>query len=605
MEDHPHNEERPPSLSARLARRLSRSARGVWEFDIRFPFWDLLNALEESRALRTKVYAGAGLVAIAVGACVWYYPTWRQENAIRVTAQWITAGKLDRASYALRDAVRIAPNRPETWSVAAIFEMRLGHMDSAANCIARAAQLAPDNLELKYECAAISLLAARLEQADKALASVPADVKAKSAYAERLTGELARLRNQMDVARAHFDAAIRLDGQPLPNDEVPLGVVLLSSPRPEERARGRMLLEKWAPDPLWGVNALRALLSEAQSRSDGPEMVRYAEALRIHPARNPNDVVDCLGALDKADAAHFAAALSETEQAFAFDLGSTANLVGWLSLHGRTAEAVRWVKTLPPDFSHTPPVVYAMSEALRVSGDWKGLGEWTGNGAWSSELSYIREGYALNAARHLGQTAAADALWAHLLSSASAVPSQAYFMAGEFLVWGWKDEAVRLWWITADSPGLTMNSLGMLTRYYDREHDAGGMFRVFSRIRGLHQDDPIVANNFAYLAALTGNNPLLAEQVARDNAQRFPNDPDYWATYAFILNRNGRTDRALAILEPRKAAAVTSSSFAFTYGLVLTGAGRTSDARAAFAHVNVQALTTEELKLLSAARSQL
>jgi predicted Zn-dependent protease len=163
---------------------------------------------------------------------------------------------------------------------------------------------------------------------------------------------------------------------------------------------------------------------------------------------------------------------------------------------------------------------------------------------------------------------------------------------------------VKLWWITADSAGLTMNSLGMLTRYYDREHDAEGMYRVFSRIRGLHQDDPIVANNFAYLAALTDNNPLFAEQVAHDNAERFPNNPEYWATYAFILNKNGRTDRALAILEPRRAAATKSSSFAFTYGLVLASLGRAADARAAFAHVNLQALTTAEVRLLNAARAQ-
>jgi tetratricopeptide (TPR) repeat protein len=604
MENSHHDEDRPPPLPIRWVRKLARLVRWLQHLDIRFPIWDFLNALESSPALRLKVYLTAGVLAVAAGTGIWLYPAWRQGNSIRVAAQWIKSGKLDRASDALREAVRLAPNRSETWAVAAIFEIRLGHMDSATNCIARAAQLDPANIELKYEWAAISLLAARLGEADKALAGVPDDVKAKSAYAERLEGELARLRNQMGAARRHFDAAVRLDGQPLPNDEVPLGVVLLSSPRGEERDRGRALLEKWAPDPLWGVNALRALLSEAQSRGDGPAVVRYAGELRVHPARNPNDVVDCLGALDKADPAGFKEALTETEQAFAYDLGSTANLVGWLSLHNRTAEAVRWVRTLPRDFSHTPPVVYAMAEALRVGNDWSGLREWTLPGAWSNELSFIREGYALNAARHLGENALAETDWRELLAEAPAHPSQAYFLAGEVYVWGWNAEAEKLWWITADSPGLTMNSLGMLTRYYDREHDAEGMYRVFARMHGLHQDDPIVSNNFSYLAALTGNNALLAEQVARDNAQRFPDEPAYWATYAFTLHTNGQTARALAILEPRAAAAAKSSPFAFTYGLVLAASGRHADALAAFAHVDTPALTTREIQLLTAARSQ-
>jgi len=604
MENLHPDEDRTPSFPAVFRRKLLSLARRIKHFDIRFPFWDLLNALEESRTLRIKVYAVSGALAVAAGIVIWQYPTWRQNNAIRVTAQWITAGKLDRASDVLREAVRLAPNRSETWAVAAIFEIRLGHMDSATNCIARAAELDPGNIELKYEWAAISLLAARLGEADRALSGVPADVKAKSAYAQRLVGELARLRNQVGPARQHFDAAIRLDGKPLPNDEVPLGVVLLSSPRMEERVRGRALLEKWAPDPLWGVNSLRALLSEAESRGDAPEMVRYAEELRIHPARNPGDVIDCLGALDKADATQFASALAETEQAFAYDLGSTANLVGWLSLHRRTAEAVRWVATLPRDFSHTPPVVYAMSEALRVSNNWKGLREWTQPGAWSNELSFIREGYAMDAARNLGDSAGAADIWQKLIAASPANPSQAYFLAGAIYVWGWKSEAVKLWWITADSPGLAMNSLGLLAREYDLAHDADGMYRVFSRIRGLHQDDPIVANNYAYLAALTGNNPILAEQVARDNAQRFPDRADYWATYAFVLYRNGQTDRALSILEPRAAAAKKSRAFAFTYGIVLAAAGRTSDARMELSRVNPRALTTAELQLFNSARGQ-
>ena len=604
MENSHHDEDRPPPLPIRLGRRLASFARWLRHLDIRFPIWDFLNALESSRALRIKIYIAAGAVALAAGAGIWLYPAWRQGNSIRVAAQWIKAGKMDRASDALRDAVRLAPNRSETWAVAAIFEIRLGHLDSATNCIARAAQLEPGNIELKYEWAAISLLAARLGEAGKALSGVPEEVKAKSAYAQRLEGELARLSNQMGPARRHFDAAVRLDGQPLPNDEVPLGVVLLSSPRQDERDRGRTLLEKWAPDPLWGVNALRALLSEAQSRSDSPAVVRYAEELRVHPARNPNDVVDCLGALEKADAGRFEPALAETEQAFAFDLGSTANLVGWLSLHNRTAEAVRWVQTLPRDFSHTPPVVYALAEALRVANDWKGLREWTKPGAWSNELNYVREAYSMNAARHLGDKAQADAIWVHLVSSAPSHSGEAYFLAGEVYVWGWNAEAEKLWWITADLPGLTMNSLGMLTRYYDRERNADGMYRVFARMHGLHQDDPIVSNNFSYLAALTGNNPILAEQVARDLAQRFPNDPAYWATYAFTLHANGNTARALAILEPRAAAAASSSPFAFTYGLVLSASGRKAEARAALAHVKTTALTTRELQLLNAAQSQ-
>jgi tetratricopeptide (TPR) repeat protein len=606
MEKLPPDDDPSDSPPDRLGvRRFTGFFRRLTAFDIRFKVWDALNALESNRALRWKIYVSAGAVALATAGGIWYYPVWRQNNAIRVTAQWLAAGKLDRASDSLREAVQLAPNRSDTWAIAAIFEERLGHLDMAANCEARASELAPDDVNLKYQWAAMSLLAARLTEADRALSSVPEAVKVKSAYAERLAGELARLRNETAAARKHFDAAVRLDPTPLPNDEVPLGVVLLSSPRADERVRGRTLLEKWAPDPLWGANALRVLMSEAQSRKDNPAVVRYAEALRIHPARSTNDEIDCLGALEKADAAHFKSALADTEQAFGYDAGSASNLTAWLCGRGRSGEAVRWLRSLPSDFTHTQPVVYAMAEALRVAGDWKGLRDWTKAGSWDANLEYVRQGYSLNAARNLGDTALADRLWKGMLSAAATNGGQAYFVAGIFHVWGWSDEANQLLWITAGVPGLAMNSLGLLARNYDLQHNAEGMYRAFAKLHGLRQDDPIFANNFAYLAALTGNDRLRAVEVARRNTERFPGEAAYWSTYAFTLYRDGRTAEALAALEPRAAAAKTSRAFAFTYGLVLASAGRSADARAAFADIKPEELNDLELQLFNSARSHL
>src|SRR4029079_5531499 len=88
-------------------------------FDPREQWWRMLDFLEARRSLRRLLLISVGLI-LAIGAgWIWVYPRWSQRNAIRITRQWIDAGKLDHAAETLKQAFTDAPQKPEVWQLAA------------------------------------------------------------------------------------------------------------------------------------------------------------------------------------------------------------------------------------------------------------------------------------------------------------------------------------------------------------------------------------------------------------------------------------------------------------------------------------------------------
>ena len=599
---HQPNEKEPgedqPDPSHSMWRRYSAWFRA---FDLRDRWWRLLDLVETRRALRRTLYGLLAAVLVIGSLRVWAYPWWIKRNAIVLARQWISAGQLDFAAEAVQNAVITAPEKPETWRLAAELARLRGRKAEAVEHARHAAMLGLEDSQYVLEWASMALKADMPEEADRALASLSSEDATHSAFAQRLLGELARRRVQLTAAKNHFEAALLLDG-PVATDEVPLGLVLLNATDPAERKRGLDLLGKWTANREWGATALRTLLGDAMARDERPAMLQWAEALRANPGCTVGDMPNCLAALSRADERHFADALATLERNHAVSPDAAAQLIGWLNQIGRSANAVGWMKTLPQGGLKHPPLAVVGAEALRLTAAWAQLRDWTQQGDWGSDLEFLRWAYGMQAARALGDKAQANEFWRTLRSDAATNSGRAIFAGDTIYAWGLVDEAEVLWWAAADQGGPNaIQALGTLARYYQVRRDAEGQYRAFRQLHFAHPQDADVSNNLVYFAALTGHDGSLAERLAAENLARDPQNLTYLATRSFVLFMDGRASDALALLKPRAAEVEKSPALAFAYGLALAGTGNKAEARALLGK-NLQAtLATREADLIKTA----
>ncbi len=578
--------------------RLQRLRTRLEVFNLRDYWWKSLDVFESSRAARISLYLTA--CAVVIGGMLWFwaYPWWNKRNAVKMAREWLAAGRYKNAVEAVQQAMIVAPENPEPWQIAAELARLGGQKEKAVEYAHHAANLAPEDSELLIAWAAAALRADMTDEASRALDRVTADERAKSSAAQRVLGELARRQFRFTAAEGHFEAAARLDGR-VAIDEVPLGLILLNAKDPAVRQRGTNLLIKWTADRDWSVVTMRALLADAQTRDDRAAMLKWAEALRLNPGCTVSDMPTCLQALSKADEKRFAEVLSALERDHATSPDAAVQLLSWLNQIGRSAEAVKWMQSLPEAGMRRPPLVVEGAEALRLTADWPALQAWTKEGNWGPDAEFLRWAYGLQAARMLGNEALAEDLLRTLRSHAQLNGVHALFAGSTLYGWGRLSEAETLWWIAAAQEGkIAVDALGTLARHYQVQRDAEGLYRVFRQLHLLRPQDAGVGNNFAFYAALTGREQRLAEQVARANLALEPHNPVYLATYAFNLFMQNRTDESLALLKPRAAEAAGSPPLSFAYGLALAGTKHESEARRILAAIPSNSLTLREAELI-------
>lgn len=582
--------------------RASRFMARVRIFEFRNAWWLLLDLLEERRAVRRALYAAGAVVSLGVVTTVWVYPWWHQRTAIGMARQWLDANRLDHASASIQEALKIAPERSESWKLAADLARRLGNRANALTYSQEAARLTPGNTELALAWASDALLTEQPEETERALTTLSAAMIEQSSQAQRIVGELARRRRDFPAARVHFENALRLDGPDTAINEVPLGIVLLNAREDTLRRQGVALLTKWTTNPEWGANALRTLLQDAIGRDDRPAMLTLAESLRAHPRCTLGDLPNCLLALSKTDEARFAEVLVTMEKDHAGDAGNIALLVSWLNQIGRAREASNWIKTLPSALTQRAPAAVGAAESLRQLADWPALLAWTRDADWGRDLEPLRLAYELQAAREVADAGRlARELWSTLQNRAGSDGAGTLFTANTLYAWGLKDEALALIWIATEQPGVAVQALGILARHYQVEKDATGQYRVFKRLHSLRPTDAAITNNYAFFATLTGNDLRQASEVAVENFKANPGDLAYRATYGLVLCTQNRADTALSLLKTVAADWRNKPVIVLSYGLALAGNLQLDEARVVLSSLQPDALTKEEVSLIQQA----
>jgi predicted Zn-dependent protease len=370
----------------------------------------------------------------------------------------------------------------------------------------------------------------------------------------------------------------------------------------EDRVRGQALLAKWASDPDWGVDALRALLADAVAHRDRGAATRWAEGLRMNRRCTLGDIPVCLQALADSDTAAYQAMLGPLEDQSRSNPTRAAVLLGWLTQIGRGEEAVRWGQSLEPADALKPPIAPGIAEALRATQRWPELQAWVDKGDWGRDLGFMQWAYGLLAAQRLGDKPREDSLWASLRDDGIANPAHALFAGDALIAWGLPREAAELLWSAADRADLAYQALGSLARLYQVQGDAEGQYRAFSRLNAMRPYDRKIANNFAYFAALTDlGSQTHVEPIAKDNFTHEPGNAVFRSTYAFVLVWSGQASRAMKLMVPVSRDWKKSPAVAFAYGAALAGLGRKAEAREVFGSLDPRSLDPKETDWIQAA----
>jgi hypothetical protein len=584
---------------------ILRSLRRFIARDAREHFWDLLDYLDARPALRRTLLFGVPIVVLGVGLGFWGYQRWASTNSVRIARQWLDAGRLERAGIAIQDALATEPGLPASWRLASELAWRKGNKASSVEYAKKAAIVGHYQAEDVLAWAEASILAGDTAQAQEAEGYLDHGFARESARALRLAGEIARRALRFADARDSFQAALEEDTKAgvrsLAVDEVPLGIVCLQTESTDDRSRGQALLVKWASDPDWGVDALRALLADAVAHQERKEATRWAEDLRKHPRCTLGDIPVCLRALSGSDPERYHAMLAQLEDKGRSSPTEAAQLLGWLVEIGQGAEAVRWGESLDPILSRKPPVTPGIAEALRATHRWADLQAWVDRADWGPDLGFLGWAYGFVAYSQLGDGPKAAALWQRLATDGQSSAAHALFAGDALYAWGYTKEAATLLWAAADRPDLAYQALGSLVRLYQLQRDASGQCRAFGRLNTLRPADRDIANNYAYFAALTGEGgQLRIMHIAQDNFEHEPANIAYRTTYAFVLVWTGQASQALTILGPVSGDWRKSSAVAFAYGAALAGLGRQSEAKEVFASLDPRELDPREAEWIKA-----
>ena len=348
-------------------------------------------------------------------------------------------------------------------------------------------------------------------------------------------------------------------------------------------------------------DAMHRLADDALRRNQITRALEYARELDSLSNRDFSDRLLLLSILKAANEAETQSLLEELKKDASDDAGKIGALIGWMNSQKISAEAVAWIKTLPPTLLVKRTTPLNVTEAFMATSDWDGLRKFCAGTKWDA-FDYMRNALAARALRELDQVQESSQQWKEAVAKVGTRPEQIFGLAELARKWGWQNEAIDLWWLAAKDPINAEKTLRMLYNFYASQRDTQELYRVLVHLEKVRPTDLSVRNNLAQISLLLNLNPDQAYRVAREVYEEEPKNPDYAATYAFSLYLQGDVKKALQALAGFSEAELEQPQIAAYYGVLLASSGDFSRA-AKFLDLGEKAyLLPEEKKLLKKAQ---
>jgi Flp pilus assembly protein TadD len=159
-------------------------------------------------------------------------------------------------------------------------------------------------------------------------------------------------------------------------------------------------------------------------------------------------------------------------------------------------------------------------------------------------------------------------------------------------------------WALAKFPEKEKEAFRTLYRYYAKNRDSQGLYRVLARLAELNPQDLDIQNNLAQLSLLLNARSEEARRVATEVYHKAPSNAAYATTYAYALLTKGDTEAAGKVMSALTAEQLKEPAISAYYGVCLAAL---KDPRARqFLDAGENAtLLPEEKTLLEKARNSL
>ncbi len=525
---------------------------------------------------------------------------WTQKRLLRQAHEFLNREDLRSASLTVRQTLQINPRNVEAARLMADIAERVAFPE-AILWRGRVVELDPNVPSNRVIWARTALRFGEVAVADQALLGVPPAGQRTAAYHQTVAALALTLR-QIPMAEAHFLQAARLEPRN-PLNSLNLAITRLQSANSKVVEAARAALQQLKTDPVLRRDALRALLADAVARGANPRALALAEELQADPSATFRDRLLHLGMLCRLKRPEFAARLQQI-QVQAGDRGPDLyEVILWMNANGMAAQALAWGKTLPSRTLTQPPVALGLADSYAALRDWDGLRQAMESAHWPG-MDFLRLAHLSRAILEGGDAVSARVRWRAAVSATGGSPEALLMLAHLCQTWGWTSEIEELCWTLSQDPHWARWALITLYRQYEARRNARGLLKVVARAVELNPSDLAARNNLALLSLLLKVNTHEAGRIAREVYSEKPSNLACVSTYAFSLYSQGRTQKAIQLLEGLKPSQLENPNLAAYFGLFLASRGEIDRAQKYLKLAERARLLPEEQALLAKARRE-
>ncbi len=530
------------------------------------------------------------------------FRVWKQRHMLALAHQFLAKSDGRNAVLSLQEVLRVNPINLEALHLMA--ELSEASRSPSAliwrsRVVAANRYSTPDRLAL----ARSALIFHDYASATNALDGVDDEGKKTAPY-QNLAGAVAVQANRLDEAELHFLEAARLD----PSNETPqmnLAVVMLHGSNALAQAQARSSLDRMVTDPKaagFRCQVLRELVADAVQNHQNGAAETLSKELLAQTNSSFEDRLLRLNVLQQANSPDGKPELAAYQREAANSPGKVYELATWQLAHNSAAEALAWLKTLPPEVGASQSAMLMSAECRTVVRDWPGLQSTLAKQKWG-ELEFIRHAFLTLALRQQDLTAAAAGEWAQALQNAKGQKQSLIMLLNLAGQWKFTSDAQSILWTFVNQYPEERWAYVVLSRALTADGQTRPLMLLFSKQVKRSPADFATKNNLAMLALLLDEKDFKPDDLALEVYQHSPTNSAFASTYAFSLYLKKKNAGALGVMEKLDATQLRDPAVAGYYGLILKANGKAAEAKTFLDLSDKAVLLPEERKLMNDAKA--
>jgi predicted Zn-dependent protease len=251
----------------------------------------------------------------------------------------------------------------------------------------------------------------------------------------------------------------------------------------------------------------------------------------------------------------------------------------------RAEEAVAVMSAFPPEQLRTPALAFYQGIFLTGAGRPEEGEEYFRIGQKSPvfpELveirNFFRTVFEARSAERNGASAQSEQDWQNALRAAQAQPQWLEILGRIALKWGWTERTGEVALRLADAGKCPAWAVEPLWEASLRMGDTAQLYKASKLILDANPKSADARTNFITVALLSGKGADAPDRLAEALFQEYPNDAKAAAAYAYSLHRQGKDDKALALLRSLKPEQLQQPRPALYHGILLAANGEADEA---------------------------